>query len=95
MNKTLHLFVGINNYIVERLVDIGALMSVLVIATVKELGIMQLVVGFESYKTASCVVTQTLGRIEGLPIWIGEINYNMVFMGVDTNNYNVYWDLIS
>jgi hypothetical protein len=95
MNKTLQLFVGINNYIVERLVDIGALMSMLVIATVKELGIMQLVIGSESYKTASCVVTQTLGRTEGLPIWIGETNYNMVFMGVDTNNYNVYWDLIS
>jgi hypothetical protein len=95
MNKTLHLFVGINNYIVERLVDIGALMSVLVVVTLKELGIMKLVIGYEFYKTASCVVTQTFGRTKGLPIWIGETNYNMVFMGVDTNNYNVYWDLIS
>jgi hypothetical protein len=41
MHKTLNLFVGINNYIVERLVDIGASMFVLVVAIVWELGIMK------------------------------------------------------
>jgi hypothetical protein len=64
----LHMLVGINNYIVERLVDIGASMFVLVVVIVRELGIMQLVIGFGSYNIASGAVTQTLGRIEGLPI---------------------------
>jgi hypothetical protein len=39
-NKTLHLLVGIYNYIVEGLVDIGALMFVLVVDIIRELGIM-------------------------------------------------------
>ncbi len=43
-SKTLHLWVGINNYIMEGLVNIGASMSVLVVAIVRELGIMHLVI---------------------------------------------------
>jgi hypothetical protein len=57
MNKTLHLMVIINNYIVERLINIGVSMSMLVATVIKELGIMHLVTEFESYKTASSVVT--------------------------------------
>jgi hypothetical protein len=45
-------------------VDIGASMSVLAAATVRELGIMHLITGNESYKTASRVVTQALGRVD-------------------------------
>jgi hypothetical protein len=56
MSKTLHLLIGINNYIVEGLVHIGASMFVLVVAIVRELGIMHLVTGSKSYKTASGVV---------------------------------------
>jgi hypothetical protein len=57
MNKTLHLLVIINNYIVERLVNIGVSMPMLAVIVIKELGIMHLVIEFESYKTASSVVT--------------------------------------
>jgi len=86
-NKILHLMVGINNYIMEGLVDIGASMSLLVIVVVKELGIMHLVMRFESYKISSGVVTQTFGRIEGLLVWIRETNCNMVLMVVDMDSY--------
>jgi hypothetical protein len=79
--------VGINNYIMEGLVDIGASMSLLVIVVVKELGIMHLVMRFESYKISSGVVTQTFGRIEGLLVWIRETNCNMVLMVVDMDSY--------
>jgi len=49
-SKTLHLPVEISNCIVEGLV--------------RELGIMHLVTGNESYKTASGVITRTLGRVD-------------------------------
>ncbi len=55
-SKTFHLLVEINDYIIEGLVDTGASMSVLAAAVVKELGIMHLVTGNESYKTTSGVV---------------------------------------
>jgi coenzyme F420-reducing hydrogenase beta subunit len=42
-SKTLHLLVEINNYVVERLGDIGTSMSIMAIAVVKKLGIMHLV----------------------------------------------------
>jgi len=45
-NKTLHLLVEINNYVVEKLVDIGASMSIMAVAIVRELSIMHLVTGF-------------------------------------------------
>jgi hypothetical protein len=54
-----------------------------------------MVIGFKFYKTTLGVVTQALGRIEGLLVQIGKTNYSMVFMVVDTNNYDVYWELIS
>ncbi len=38
-------------------------MSIMVVAMVRELGIMHLVTGSETYKTTSGVVTQALGRI--------------------------------
>ncbi len=62
-SKTLHLLVEINNYVVEGLVNTGASMSIMVVAMVRELGIMHLVTGSETYKTTSGVVTQALGRI--------------------------------
>jgi hypothetical protein len=72
-SKTLHLLVEINNYIVEGLVDIGASMSVMVAAIVRELGMMHLVTGSETYKTASGVVTQALGRIDEIPVKVGGV----------------------
>ncbi|CAN5964132.1 unnamed protein product [Sphagnum jensenii] len=63
-SKTLHLPVEINDCIIEGLVDTGASMSVLATAVVRELGIMHLVTGNESYKTTSGVVTRALGRVD-------------------------------
>jgi len=56
-SKTLHLSVEVNSYLVEGLVDIGASMSIMVAAVVRELGLMHLVFGSETYKTALGVVT--------------------------------------
>ncbi len=66
-NKTLHLAVEINQATIEGLVDTGAFMSIMAANVVKELGIMHLVVGHETYKTTSGIVTQALGRIVELP----------------------------
>jgi len=56
-SKTLHSLVEVNNYLVEGLVDTGTSMSVMAAAVVRELGLMHMVSGFETYKTASGVVT--------------------------------------
>jgi predicted aspartyl protease len=72
-SKTLHLLVEINNYKVEGLVDIGASMSIMAIAVIRELGIMHLVAGFEIYKTAFGVITQALGRIDEVLIKVGGV----------------------
>jgi hypothetical protein len=72
-SKTLHLLVEVNNYIVEGLVDTGASMTVMAAAVVRELGMMHLVTGSETYKTASGVITQALGRIDEVPVRVGGI----------------------
>jgi len=53
-SKTLHLQVEIDRYIIG-LVDTGASMSVMAAAVVREMGMLHLVIGLESYKTASGV----------------------------------------
>ncbi len=88
-SKTLHLPVEISNCIVEGLVDTGASMSVLAAAVVRELGILHLVIGNESYKTASGVITRALGRVDEIQVRIGGIQCAMTFMVVDTNGYDV------
>jgi hypothetical protein len=88
-SKTLHLPVEINRYIVEGLVDTGASMSVMAAAVVREMGMMHLVVGSETYKTASRVVTQALGRIDEVSIGVGGVQCTMTFMVVDTDSYDV------
>jgi len=40
---------------------------------VRELGIMHLVTGSETYKTTSGVVTQALGRIDEVPVKVGGV----------------------
>jgi len=72
-SKTLHLLVEINNYVVEGLVDTGASMFVVVVAVVRKLGMMHLMTGSETYKTASGVVTQALGRIDEVPVKVGGV----------------------
>jgi predicted aspartyl protease len=88
-SKTLHLLVEINNYVVEGLVDIGASMSVMAAAVVRELGMMHLVTGTETYKTASGIITQALGRIEEITVKVGGVQCVMTFMVVDTDSYDV------
>jgi len=81
--------VEVNNYLVEGLVDTKASMSVMAIAVVTELGLMHLVSGSETYKTASRAVTQALGRIDEVPVKVGGVQCTMTFMIVDTDNYDV------
>jgi len=88
-SKTLHLSVEVNSYLVEGLVDTRVSMSVMAAAVVRELGLMHLVSGSETYKTASGVVTQALGRIDEVPVKVGGVQCTMTFMVVDTDNYDV------
>ncbi len=74
---------------VERLVDTGASMSVMVAAIVRELGIMHLVNNSKTYKTALGVVTQALGRIDDIPVKVGGVQCTMTFMVVDIDSYDV------
>jgi predicted aspartyl protease len=73
-SKTLHLLVEINNYLIEGLVDTGASMSVMAAAVVRELGLMHLVSGSETYKTTSGAVTQALGQIDEVLIKVEVYN---------------------
>jgi predicted aspartyl protease len=88
-SKTLHLPVEMNGYVVEGLVDTGASMSVMAAVMVRELRIMHLVTGSETYKTASGVVTQALGRVDEVPVKVGGVQCTMTFMVVDTDSYDV------
>jgi predicted aspartyl protease len=81
--------VEINNYVVERLVDTGASMSVMTVAIVRELGIMHLVTRSETYKIALGVVTQALGRIDKVLAKVGGVQCTMTYMVVDTDSYDV------
>jgi len=62
-NKTLHLVVEINQALIEGLVDTRASMLVIVANVVRELGIMHLMVGHETYKITSRLVPYALKRI--------------------------------
>ncbi len=88
-SKTLHLPIEISDCIIEGLVDTGASISVLAAAVVRELGIMHLVTGNESYKTALGVVTRALGRVDEVQVKIGGVQCTMTFMVVDTDGYDV------
>jgi hypothetical protein len=87
-SKTLHLLVEISNHLVG-LMDISASMFVMFVGVVHELRIMHLVSKSKSYKIAFGVVTQALGRINELPIRVGDVQCLMTFMIVDTNSYDL------
>jgi hypothetical protein len=89
MSKTLHLSIEINGYLIEGLVDTGASMSVMAVAVVTEMGMMHLVSGSETYKTASGIVTQAMGRIDEVSVKTGGVQCLMTFMVVDTDSYDV------
>jgi len=57
-SKILHLLVEINNYVIKGLVDTGTSMSIMVTTIVRKLGIMHLVIGFETYKTTLGVINR-------------------------------------
>jgi len=88
-SKTLHLSVEVNNYLVEGLVNTRASMSVMAAAVVRELGLMHLVSGSETYKTALGVVTQALGRIDEVSVKVRGVQCTMTFMVVDIDSYDV------
>ncbi len=88
-SKILHLLVEINNYVVEGLVDTGTSMCVMAAAVVRELGIMHLVIGSETYKIALGVVTQALGKIDDVPVKVGGVQCIMTFLVVDIDIYDV------
>ncbi len=88
-SKTLHLSMEVNNYLVEGLVATGASMSIMAAAVVRELGLMHLVSGSETYKTTSGAVTQAFGRIDEVLIKVGGVQCTMTFMVVDTDSYDV------
>jgi predicted aspartyl protease len=88
-SKTLHLSVEVNQCLIEGLVDTGASMSVMAAAVFRELGLMHLVSGSETYKTTSGAITQALGRISEVPIKVGGVQCRMTFMVVDTDSYDI------
>lgn len=86
-NKTLQLLVEVNNHLVKGLIDTWTSMLIMATIVVKELGIMQLMMGSKSYKTTLGVVTQPLKRIDEMFMKVGkDIIWFMIF---DINNYNL------
>jgi predicted aspartyl protease len=71
--KTLHLTIEVHNGLIRRLVDTGAFMLVMATTIVRELGIMHLVLGNESYNTTSSTVTRALGRITDIFMKFGNV----------------------
>jgi hypothetical protein len=74
---------------IEGLVDTRAPMSIMATSVVRELGIMDMVAGHETYRTAFNIVTQALGRITKLPIKVGGIICQMIFLMVVINKYDL------
>jgi hypothetical protein len=72
-SKTLHLLLEINNHLVKGLVDTGTSMSMMSTKMVCELGIMHLVFGLKYYETTFGVVTQTINKINLLPIKVSDV----------------------
>ncbi len=85
----MHLHVETNNGVIEGLVDIGASMLVMAANIIRELGIMHLVSGHETYKTTSGTVTSTLGRLVDIHVHVGNVVCNMVFLVVDIDTYDL------
>jgi len=75
--------------LIEGLVYIKASVSIMEANMVKEFRIMHLRVDHETYKITFRIITQVLGRIAKLPMKVGRIIYQMVFLMVDINNYNL------
>jgi hypothetical protein len=64
-------------------------MLIMTISVVRELGIMHLVLGHEIYKIVFGMVIQALGRITDISVIVGRVVCQMVFLVVDTDNYDL------
>jgi len=85
--------VEINNGVIKGLVYIGSSMSIMVANIVRELGIMHLVLGHETYKKTSGFITIALGRLDDIHVCVGNVVCSMVFLVVDTNTYDLLLSL--
>lgn len=92
-SRTLHLLVGVGNNLVEGLVNTKTSMLVISTSVVRELGIMHSIIGMESYKTASRIITQNLGRMNEITIKVGKVQCLMTFMVVDIDSYDLLFKL--
>lgn len=92
-SRTLHLLVGVGNNLVEGLVNTRTSMLVISTSVVRELGIMHSIIGMESYKTASRIITQNLGRMNEITIKVGKVQCLMTFMVVDIDSYDLLFKL--
>jgi hypothetical protein len=54
---------------------------------------MHLVSGHETYKTTFSTITTALGRLDDIPMHVGNVVYSMVFLVVDTNTYDLLLSL--
>jgi hypothetical protein len=75
--------------LIEGLVDTVASMSTMAANVVRELDTTHLVLGHKTYKTNSRTITKTLGRIFDILVTIGKVVCQMIFLVVDTDNYNL------
>jgi hypothetical protein len=50
---------------------------------------MHLVSRHETYKTTIGIITITLGRLDDILMHVGNVVYNMVFLVVDTDTYDL------
>jgi len=80
--------VEINQVLLEGLVDTRVSMLIMAPSVVKELGIMHLVLGHETYKTTSSIITQALGKIIDIPVTLGKVVCQMVFL-VNIDSYDL------
>ncbi len=87
--KTMHLPMEINNGVIEGLVDTNASILVMAAIIVRELGIMHLVSGHETYKTIVGTITTALGRLDDIAMCVSNVVCNMVFLVVDIDTYDL------
>ncbi len=85
----MHLPVEINNGVIEGLVESGTSMLIMAASIIRELGIMHLVSGYETYKMASGTITTALGRLDDIHVHVSNVVCSMVFLVVDIDTYDL------
>jgi hypothetical protein len=88
-NKNFHLVVEINRTLIESLVSTGASMSVTPANVVRKFNIMHLVSSHETYKITSGIIIQALGRITDIPVTVGKVVCQMIFLVINNHNYDL------